>query len=140
MPMHISFRPRILLIGPADESRAALRALLEGWHYRVEEADDGAAGLHAAMDWRPEAAIVRADAPPSDGYEVGRALRAVFGSGLFLVIRVAPGQAVDVDRAFDAGFDAVFDGEADPAGLRALLGPALGVAAEADGVPAGAPA
>jgi CheY-like chemotaxis protein len=127
MPMHFPFRPRVLLIGPANESRASLGALLEGWSCRVQAADDGAAGLRCALSWRPEAAIVSTNTPPTDGYAAGHALRAALGPGLLLVARVGFGQSVDVERAFAVGFNAVFDGPADPAALRALLGPALGV-------------
>jgi hypothetical protein len=48
---------------------------LEGWGYRVKETGDVAAGLRTAMAWRPEAAVGSTDAPPSDGCEIGRALR-----------------------------------------------------------------
>jgi CheY-like chemotaxis protein len=135
MPPHLAFRPRVLLID--DPERPPLQCLLEGWGYRVAEATDGAAGLQSALRWSPEAVIVGVDVPPSGGYAVGRGLRAVFGPGILLIARAAPGQLVDRDRAFAAGFDDVLDGDAAPGGLQALLAVLLGVTSAPDEVRAG---
>jgi CheY-like chemotaxis protein len=129
MPMHISFRPRILVIENAGLARAELCNLLESWGYRVEEAGDGSTGLRKAMAWRPEAAIIAADVPPSDGYEIGRELRVVFGPGIFLIGRAASDEPLDSEQFLDAGFDEVLRDNADSDEFCTLLGRALGVAA-----------
>jgi DNA-binding response OmpR family regulator len=124
MPPHLAFRPRVLLID--DPERPPLRCHLEGWGYRVVKAADGAAGFQSALCWNPEAVIVGVDVPPLGGYAVGRGLRAVFGPGILLIARAAPGQLVDRYRAFAAGFDDVLDGDAAPGDLQALLAVLLG--------------
>jgi CheY-like chemotaxis protein len=121
MPPHLSFRPRVLIVENAGASRASLRALLEGWGYRAEEVSDGAAGLRTAMAWRPEAAVVSVAVPPSDGYEVARGLRAVFGPGMLVIGRASPGRPLDRERARAAGFDQVLGEAAEPGDFRAAL-------------------
>jgi CheY-like chemotaxis protein len=124
MPPHLSFRPRVLIVDDAGASRAALRALLEGRGFRVEEAADGAAGLRKAMAWRPEAAVVGTDVPPSGGCAVARGLRAVFGPGILVIGRTRPGRPLDPERARSDGFDHALSDTADPSDLLALLRPA----------------
>jgi DNA-binding response OmpR family regulator len=125
-----SFRPRVLLIAIPGDARTFLRWLLDSWGYRVDMADDAASGLSKALAWSPEAAIIGVGASTSDGYEIGAGLRAVFGSGVFLLARAPCGQMVDRSRAFESGFDDVFDGDADPSALRAQLAAALGEPAD----------
>ncbi len=129
MSGHLAFRPRVLLVESAGLRRAGLRALLEDRGYRVEESDDGADALHKALAWRPEAAVVAADVPPSDGYQAGRCLRAVFGPGIFLIGQSGPGHPIDPEQAREAGFDEVLDDADELADFFARLGAALGVAA-----------
>jgi CheY-like chemotaxis protein len=121
MPPHLSFRPRVLIVDDAGPCRAALRALLEGKGFRVEEAADGAAGLRKAMAWRPEAAVVGTDVPPTGGCAVARGLRAVFGRDTLVIGRTRPGRPLDPERARSDGFDHLLSDTADPSDLLAAL-------------------
>lgn len=118
---HFSFRHRVLIVDDASASRSDLRALLEGRGFRVEEAADGADGLRKAMAWRPEAAVVATDVPPTGGCAVARGLRAIFGRRTLVIGRTRPGRPLDPERARAAGFDHLLSDTADPSALLAAL-------------------
>jgi len=44
----------VLIVEDEQDERYALRALLEVWEHRVEEAENGARGIELALDRRPE--------------------------------------------------------------------------------------
>jgi CheY-like chemotaxis protein len=49
----------VLTIEDEHDERYALRALLEVWGHRVEEAENGARGIELALDRRPERTMTR---------------------------------------------------------------------------------
>ena len=68
-------QPRVLVV--EDSRTQALRFQLELARYglNVEVASDGASGLAAARDRRPDAIVLDIDLPTLDGYSVCRALK-----------------------------------------------------------------
>ncbi len=118
-----SSRPQgsVLVIEDNDDARAALVALLELEGYVVEGAAEGQQALEIARAKRPHVALVDIGLPGIDGYEVGRRIRALLGSSIFLVALTGYGQPEDRERTTEAGFDAHLVKPVDPADLTHLL-------------------
>ena len=112
---------RVLVIEDNPDARASLRLLLKLSGYQVEVAADGIAGLHNALDWRPEAALVDIDLPLVDGYQVARSVRQALGDAMRLIAVTAYAEPWDRDMAFLSGFDAHLAKPADPEALLRLL-------------------
>jgi CheY-like chemotaxis protein len=73
----------------------------------VREAADGPSGIDAALQFKPDIAIVDVGLPGLDGYEVARHLRASGRApGLRLIALTGYGLPKDAERAREAGFDA----------------------------------
>jgi CheY-like chemotaxis protein len=109
---------RILLVEDNDSLRYALRAALERWGHTVEEADDGLAGVHKAVSWKPDVVVVDIEMPVFDGYGVARRVREVLGAEIRLIALTG---LDDPQRAFAAGFDAHLLKPADPERFRRLI-------------------
>lgn len=67
--------PTALLIDSDRPIRRLLRNLLEPHHYRVGEAENGAAGIKEAVARRPDVVILEPELPDLDGLEVLKRLR-----------------------------------------------------------------
>ena len=68
--------PLVLLIEDDPHSAELMRTQLTSAGYGVEVAGDGATGLAAAADHRPDAIVLDVGLPDMDGYEVLRRIRA----------------------------------------------------------------
>jgi signal transduction histidine kinase len=97
---------KVLNIEDNPENRMLVRALLPADQYLVIEAEDGLAGIAAALREEPGLILLDIDLPGIDGYEVGVALRS------FPVLRNTPIIAVtayamsgDRERTLVAGCD-----------------------------------
>jgi len=95
---------RILVVEDNDDARDAVRLLLEAAGHEVHEASDGRAGLKAALETKPDVAIVDLGLPGIDGFELARRLRAT-GAPIRLVALTGYGQPEDQARSMEAGFD-----------------------------------
>jgi PAS domain S-box-containing protein len=97
---------RTLLVEDNDDAREMLRTLLELDGHTVYEASNGIAGLAAALEHRPDLAVIDIGLPEMDGYEVARRLRASESlKAIRLIALTGYGQADDARRAHEAGFD-----------------------------------
>ncbi|MBI4205280.1 MAG: response regulator [Betaproteobacteria bacterium] len=97
---------RVLIIEDNDDARQMLRAALALDGHEVREAPDGATGLAAAAEARPDVVLIDIGLPDIDGYEVARRLRADQPNGHIALIALSGyGQPGDRQRALDAGFD-----------------------------------
>jgi PAS domain S-box-containing protein len=97
---------RALIVEDNDDARDMLRTLLELDGHTVFEAANGIAGLAAALEHRPDVALIDIGLPEMDGYEVARKLRASESlKAIKLVALTGYGQADDARRAHEAGFD-----------------------------------
>jgi PAS domain S-box-containing protein len=97
---------RTLVVEDNDDARDMLRTLLELDGHTVYVAANGIAGLAAALEHRPDVAVVDIGLPEMDGYEVARKLRASESlKAIKLIALTGYGQADDARRAYEAGFD-----------------------------------
>jgi signal transduction histidine kinase/CheY-like chemotaxis protein len=109
---------RVLLVEDNEDHRQTLAAVLEIYGYTVSEAADGNAGVQAAIENKPDVAILDIGLPGIDGYEVARRLRASPATrGIRLVAVTGYGQEEDRLRALAAGFDAHMVKPVEPARL-----------------------
>ena len=110
---------RILFVDDDDDGREALRALLEGLGYVVEQVDSGQRGLMRALAGQPDIVCLALVLPDTTGSAVVRLIRAAFGPRppLFVAVTALAGER-DARHALDAGFDAYL---AKPHLVRAFL-------------------
>jgi two-component system KDP operon response regulator KdpE len=109
-------QPSILAIDDEPQLLAALATILEGRGYRLRTAPNGAMGLDAVADERPDVVLLDLAMPGVDGLEVCRRLRA-FSRVPILVLSALSDEARKV-KALDAGAD---DYVTKPFGVEELL-------------------
>jgi CheY-like chemotaxis protein/two-component sensor histidine kinase len=97
---------RVLIIEDRPEIANGLARLLQSRGHITQVAHEGAQGVQAAGEFRPEIILVDIGLPGMDGYEVGRRIRSEpWGKDMVLVALSGYGQASDVQDARAAGFD-----------------------------------
>jgi len=111
---------RILVIEDNEDGRAMMEALLQLEGHQVRVAGDGASGVAAALEWRPEIVLIDIGLPDFDGREVARRLRAA-GLPAKLVALSGYGQPEDERRSREAGFDLHLTKPVPPERLRSVL-------------------
>jgi PAS domain S-box-containing protein len=117
---------RTLLVVDYDDAREMLRTLLQLEGHTVYEAANGIAGLAAALEHRPDVAVIDIGLPEMDGYEVARRLRASESlKRIKLIALTGYGQADDARRAYEAGFDLHVVKPIDPERLAEALATAV---------------
>ncbi len=110
---------RILVIEDQEDNRQILRDLLTSADFEVIEAEDGQAGLVAAVDHRPDLILMDMQLPILDGYEATRRLKADAALHAIPMIAVTSyASSSDADKARAAGCDAFIS---KPFSLRQLL-------------------
>jgi signal transduction histidine kinase len=113
---------RVLIVEDNPDAQAALSCLLELWGHEVLLADDGPAGIEAALGARPDIALVDLGLPTVDGYEVARQVRAALGNASPLLIALTGyGAPEQRSAALAAGFDLHIVKPVEPERLAALL-------------------
>jgi CheY-like chemotaxis protein len=97
---------RILVVDDNVDAAHALRYLLQNDGHDVRIATDGAAGLAAAREFRPDVLLLDIGLPRLSGYEIARAVRADAALAQATIIAVTGyGQQQDRERSSAAGFD-----------------------------------
>jgi PAS domain S-box-containing protein len=98
---------RILLVEDNEDARRMLKLLLRSRGDEVSEAANGQDGLSAALEWRPDVALVDIGLPGIDGYELARRFRreAEPGEPPYLVALTGYGTPENVQASREAGFD-----------------------------------
>ena len=114
---------RVLIVEDNDDAREMLRTLLELRHHTVREAIDGPSGIEAALQFKPDVALIDVGLPGLDGYDVARHLRASEGAKrMRLIALTGYGLPTDALRAREAGFDAHLVKPVQPDHLADILG------------------
>ena len=117
---------RILVVEDNADARDMLLALLTLERHDVCTAVDGPAGVDAALQLRPDVALIDIGLPGLNGYEVARRIRATeAGRTMKLIALTGYGQSEDMRMAREAGFDLHLVKPVEPRrldeALRALL-------------------
>src|SRR5271165_3786037 len=96
--------------------------LLRLWGYDCWAAYDGAAGLQAACDYRPDCLLLDIAMPGLDGYTLARKVRAQPGlDRAKLVALTAYSDETHVRRSQEAGFDLHLIKPTEPMEIRRLM-------------------
>jgi len=88
-----------------EDTREALRLLLEDWSCAVDTADNGEEGLCLALNGNYDAVILDLNLPDVDGLEVGRAISQTSPRRPYLRAFSALASPLDRQRTRIAGFD-----------------------------------
>lgn len=97
---------KVLIVEDNRDARTTLRMLLSMGHgHTVYEAADGKTGIQAALEQRPDVAIIDVGLPDLDGHEVARRIRAVLERNILLIALTGYDSAEDEQRTMEAGFD-----------------------------------
>jgi DNA-binding response OmpR family regulator len=96
---------KVLVVDDHPDAANIACILLTALGHECRSATCGRAGLEAAVEFRPELAILDIGMPDVSGYEVAVELRKRLGDNVFLVAMTGWGQPEDRARAFAAGFD-----------------------------------
>ena len=97
-------RPRVLVAGGEPAVRELLRTTLQNFGMDCTTADDGAAAREAIRTARPHAAVLDADMPGMDGYEVLSAVRSE-QIPVHVLVLTARQRESDFIRGFNLGAD-----------------------------------
>jgi PAS domain S-box-containing protein len=96
---------RVLIVDDNADARNSLASVLQVLGHDVRIAPDGASGVAAARDFRPQVVLLDIGLPDMDGYEVAKRIRALpFGDKSRIVAASGYGEVPDAVRA--AGMDA----------------------------------
>ena len=97
---------RVLVVDDNVDAAQSLGLLLEMSGHAVYLAYDGPSALQAAIDYRPDVALLDIGLPGLDGFEVAQRIRhQATLTGMVLVALTGYGQDTDRQRSQDAGFD-----------------------------------
>ena len=97
---------RVLVVDDNADAAQTLQMLLASLGHEVQVANDGAAAIEAASQFRPDLVLLDIGMPGMSGYEVARRLRALrAGAEMRIVAITGWGQDVDRQQSRDAGVD-----------------------------------
>ena len=97
---------RVLVVEDQEENRQLMAYLLRAFAHQVTTADDGAEGLSAARQDRPDLMVIDIQMPLMDGFELVAALKADPETATVPAVAVtALAMVGDRDRILAAGFD-----------------------------------
>jgi two-component system, chemotaxis family, CheB/CheR fusion protein len=112
----------VLIVEDDADNREMLRQLMELDGHRVITAGDGAAGLQAMAEHRPDVALVDLRLPVLNGYEVARRARADADCRCVRLIALTGyGRVQDRQAVLEAGFDEHLVKPVDPDELSRAL-------------------
>jgi PAS domain S-box-containing protein len=113
---------RILVVDDNEDAGEALAMILRIMGHEVRAAYDGAEGVAAAGEFRPEVILMDLGMPKVDGYEAARRIRAQpWGSEPFLVALTGWGADEDRRHTSATGFDRHLVKPVDPDALTRMI-------------------
>ncbi len=113
-----SSSPTILIAEDHEDSREALRTLLDAFGYRVETANNGREAVEAALAQQPDLILMDVMMPELDGFEATRRLREHAGFRQVPIVALTAMEGAR-ERVMAAGCD---DYVAKPIDVRSFLG------------------
>jgi len=114
--------PIVLLVDDYADARELYGTYLRLQGYRVDEAEDGVAGLSKAVDARPAVVVMDLAMPHLNGWEATRLLKADPRTrSIGVICLTAHGQAEQRARAFAAGCDGFLSKPCLPHALEAEI-------------------
>jgi CheY-like chemotaxis protein len=113
-----SSRPTILIAEDHEDSREALRTLLDAFGYRVETANNGREAVESALAQQPDLILMDVMMPELDGFEATRRLRENTGFRQVPIVALTAMEGAR-ERVMAAGCD---DYVAKPIDVRTFLG------------------
>ena len=116
----------ILVVEDSEETRAAIRSLLEDDGWTVAEAGDGREGLERASERRPDVVLLDLNMPVMDGFDFLDGLRGLPGCAEVPVVVLTARDLTDDDRRRLRGASQVLN--KGDVSLRALVGRLHGLA------------
>jgi CheY-like chemotaxis protein len=96
---------RVLIVDDNQDSAVSLSWLLSEQGYAVEIAHDGAGGLQAAHEFKPDILLLDIGLPGMNGYELGRRLRADGFASAYMVAISGYARDTDIEKSRLSGFD-----------------------------------
>ena len=97
---------RILVVDDNVDTAETMGMLLHATGHEVRTAHDGLAALEAALDYRPNVAVLDIGLPGLNGYEVAKRIRQEPTlKHIVLVALTGYGQELDRETSLEAGFD-----------------------------------
>jgi CheY-like chemotaxis protein len=97
---------RVLVVDDNVDTATSLALLLTESGHQVRTAHDGPTALEAALDYRPDVALLDIGLPGLDGFEVAKQMRQQpILQKVVLVAMTGYGKASDRQRSQEAGFD-----------------------------------
>jgi two-component system, chemotaxis family, CheB/CheR fusion protein len=97
---------RVLIADDNRDLADSLSMLLTEEGHEVLTCYDGSACVDKARHWKPHVALIDITMPQTDGYSVGKAIRAMdFGQDVLLIAISGSGRPSDQQMSADAGFD-----------------------------------
>jgi CheY-like chemotaxis protein len=110
---------KVLIVEDNEMNRDMLSRRLQRKGYDIEIAEDGQAGVNAAIAGKPDIVLMDMSLPIMDGWEATRQLKANPDTQSIPVIALtAHAMAGDRQKALDAGCD---DYDTKPVNLKSLL-------------------
>ena len=120
--VHITHRPKIMIVDDDPELRQALNLRLRANNYEVVSASDGYSALALAQKERPNLIILDLGLPAGDGFAVLRHLQEFPNLGLIPVVVLSARDPQDNERrALEAGAVAFFQKPADNDELLSVI-------------------
>ena len=118
LPQHAK---RVLVVDDNMDAANSLRLLLHSLGHETRIANDGAAALAIADEFRPNVVLLDIGMPGMNGYEVARRLRSRKEGRVKIVAITGWGTEADRARSTDAGFDVHLVKPVDESDLRQIL-------------------
>jgi CheY-like chemotaxis protein len=113
---------RVLVVDDNVDAAQSLALLLEASGHEVRIAHTGPTALEAALDYRPNVALLDIGLPKMDGYEVAKRIRQQpFLQDVVLVAMTGYGQDTDRQRSQEVGFNAHLIKPADFSKVQQIL-------------------